>query len=874
MGRILLLITMLLWSVVSASASETSFDLLQRSLKTSSAIERGILRSQLASTYPETAEGMFAAAWIAGIEGRNDDKVRLYRAAIVADPELTVAYINLALELERTGQLDEARDLYDTALTTAPFDADLVRNGFFLRKDKMKRPDEAARFLDKWQETVGDLEYVFDFVRALDADMEGRYPEADRLYASAIAKDAPFEVYQRRASMRLHKMSDDKMPTGERLAFVSEVMQPLMNDEKSADAYLFVGRALRDMLNGGRYSIDYLGKAFDIEPTAEAADEAFTQMAIYDFAQARSFLEKAQTILPGNYGVQNSLGWMSYQFLAEPDRAAEFALAALEAAPHDQARMDAIVIFGASRQHYGRFGEAHQFFQERMAHPWSPQFRNRLLMLMTDNLIAAQRFDEARNYLEALRASDAADTGWLNYKSGLVEAAIGLESKRAASEPSPAAIWRAGFNAEAPPRVLFALNSDRIPAYAHDVLETSARLLKSQPAGKLILSIEGYTDQTGSDAGNVALSLRRAEAVRAYLIEHHGVRPEQLRLSAHGSRFPADSNLSYEGRIQNRRVEIQAIDTPDHPAAARPLVQRGSAFSSDGRYAVFGQNPPQLWDLRANAKLANFYRGRTHRFSPDGKYVSAISSFTEQGGQTTQVAYIYEAASGNAIAQLHEPHEIIDLVWKPDSTAVAFTTADGFLKVYDLEMRSYAGITRMSVVRIGGPLAWLPDGNTILGGQHRGREIVLWDAGTLSEIRRLDGVNWPHAVGASPDGRYLLAFDNRLRMTVWDMQKKARRQQMDVPMIPLDLQFHPQRPWVAFNARFEASDVSLAVVDFAKVARVSQWSDKGTYSIGLARGGSRLTAAAGDRFIDFDIPWLEPMNGQERGGNLEEGEGQ
>src|SRR5690606_20127446 len=92
------------------------FDLLQRSLKTPGPAERAIIRGYLARAHSQTAEGLFSAAWIAGVDGRTDEQIRLYEAAIETDPELTVAYINLALAHEKASRPDAARDLYDKAL--------------------------------------------------------------------------------------------------------------------------------------------------------------------------------------------------------------------------------------------------------------------------------------------------------------------------------------------------------------------------------------------------------------------------------------------------------------------------------------------------------------------------------------------------------------------------------------------------------------------------------------------------------------------------------------------------------------------------------------------------------------------------------------
>lgn len=68
-------------------------------------------------------------------------------------------------------------------------------------------------------------------------------------------------------------------------------------------------------------------------------------------------------------------------------------------------------------------------------------------------------------------------------------------------------------------------------------------------------SVEGYTDSTGNADANVALSARRAMAVRTALVDL-GVSPDRLSTQAHGASHPAASNATAAGRQMNRRVEI------------------------------------------------------------------------------------------------------------------------------------------------------------------------------------------------------------------------------------------------------------------------------------------------------------------------------
>lgn len=70
------------------------------------------------------------------------------------------------------------------------------------------------------------------------------------------------------------------------------------------------------------------------------------------------------------------------------------------------------------------------------------------------------------------------------------------------------------------------------------------------------VALVGHTDTDGSLAANIALSRQRAEAVRIFLIERLGVGPAQVSAEGAGWLAPRASNLTPEGRAQNRRVEV------------------------------------------------------------------------------------------------------------------------------------------------------------------------------------------------------------------------------------------------------------------------------------------------------------------------------
>ncbi len=68
----------------------------------------------------------------------------------------------------------------------------------------------------------------------------------------------------------------------------------------------------------------------------------------------------------------------------------------------------------------------------------------------------------------------------------------------------------------------------------------------------------GHTDSIGSDAYNQALSVRRAEAVKAYLVTK-GVAANRITASGKGKSQPVADNRTAAGRAQNRRVDVEII---------------------------------------------------------------------------------------------------------------------------------------------------------------------------------------------------------------------------------------------------------------------------------------------------------------------------
>lgn len=105
-------------------------------------------------------------------------------------------------------------------------------------------------------------------------------------------------------------------------------------------------------------------------------------------------------------------------------------------------------------------------------------------------------------------------------------------------------------------KVEFDFNSANIRNESYSLLKELAHALKDNALAKKQITIAGHTDTTGDDAYNMQLSVKRAQAVKEYLVAQHGVASKKLKVLGFGEAMPVIDNKSKNNRQLNRRVEI------------------------------------------------------------------------------------------------------------------------------------------------------------------------------------------------------------------------------------------------------------------------------------------------------------------------------
>jgi outer membrane protein OmpA-like peptidoglycan-associated protein len=104
--------------------------------------------------------------------------------------------------------------------------------------------------------------------------------------------------------------------------------------------------------------------------------------------------------------------------------------------------------------------------------------------------------------------------------------------------------------------VSFATNKATLTGDSETILELALKSLAASPAVNVL--IVGHTDNVGSAASNKKLSLRRAQAVKTWLVRK-GIPATRLSVAGKGFDEPIDDNTTPEGRLNNRRIEFRVL---------------------------------------------------------------------------------------------------------------------------------------------------------------------------------------------------------------------------------------------------------------------------------------------------------------------------
>ena len=153
---------------------------------------------------------------------------------------------------------------------------------------------------------------------------------------------------------------------------------------------------------------------------------------------------------------------------------------------------------------------------------------------------------------------------------GALKPAPKVEAPAPAPEPAPAP---APAPAPKPAPVAPVVKAEKVTFAADAFFDFDKSALKSEGKAKLdevaektkglnleVIIAVGHTDSVGTEAYNQKLSVRRSEAVKAYLVSK-GIEKNRVYTEGKGKKQPIADNKTAEGRAKNRRVEIEVVGT-------------------------------------------------------------------------------------------------------------------------------------------------------------------------------------------------------------------------------------------------------------------------------------------------------------------------
>lgn len=871
-----------------------SEELLSLILKSSSQTERVVIGNYLANKYPTSVDAVYARAILAAHNEQTDEEINLYRKCLSSNQNFIPALFALGNRLEGKERIELHEKVLN--LDASWKDYKSLEIIYFTYVKNLKDKSAADDFLAQWEKKLPNL-YKFDLIRAIYTDhYEGDDKKAEQLYLQAIEKNPTnFDAYKHLLDMILAKLNPNESIEIFKTNF-NRVLAYSNKNPNSSEAYLYLGDIKRSL---GDYTPahDFYVKAYENNKIAEnairvyrakldrisAGDSASKVLEI--LREAYDFLLQANKELPNNQAILNILGNHASLKIGDKDLAINYYQQAIK---YSYTTKDEIgnAIELAINVYEGQvfdFENATKIYLSYL----NKGNKGDLLYKLFINRRNAQDFEGALNYLNDFERyykdkqnNEIGENFFLDNRRQIEKYILAQKQVGDFYKENPfLQYWQNRFGDALKLIIRFAPGSSEIPQSDYQHLAEFAKLLRTQEGAKYIFSIEGHADNTETDK---SISIRRAEAIRARLKDIHKIPLDRMQIVGYESNIPLASNATSDGRAKNRRVEILPsgrISKPTIFPTSALNVDQTIALSPDGRTIAVGRFPVQLWDIEKTIKLKDLGRGGEDlKFSPNGRYLATAINFPEVGGDKTVALLVYDIKTGLTIDQVPWSDEITEFDWDPSSQKIVFTTAAEESPVNKIIIRDIQKkqnlrlkISPGAIFNGGDLIVWSKDNKYIIAGRPWGKALQLYDPESLSLIKELKGVDYPHSLVQTTDGKYIVCADNNRKLSVWNTDDWSFRQ-MDVTTLTKQISVHPEKNIIVLNdigfgGDNRKGDHHSVVIDLEKFSVIGK-RDIGSKRVQnlFSADGSKIYFALKDKIevIDAasqDLKTLSEING-------------